>query len=125
YVLNSFDNLAKLSPKEFLGNFLFTLLKEQWTLLTFSEQGKIIIGPKTNVEGYYGLLIQVPNLSISAIPNLVFQLGAENTDLIDNSVNGTAKFGDRGMGFYVPIAEGGNGSYSVDFTHLNLVLNNV
>lgn len=125
YVLNSFDNLAKLTPTEFLGNFLFTLLKEQWTLLTFSEEGKIIIGPKTNVEGYYGLLIQAPNLSISAIPNLVFQLGGKNTDWIKNSVNGTPTFGDRGIGFYVPITENGNDSYSVDFTHFNLVLNNV
>src|SRR5690606_16620063 len=125
YVLNSFDNLAKLTPKEFLGNFLFTLLKEQWTLLSFGEQGKIIIGPKTGVEGFYGLLIQAPNLSISAIPNLVFQLGGENTDWINNSVNGTPKFGDRGIGFYVPIAKSENDAYSVDFTHFNLVLNNV
>lgn len=125
YVLNSFDNLAKLTPKEFLGNFLFTLLKEQWTLLSFGEQGKIIIGPKTGVEGYYGLLIQAPNLSVSAIPNLVFQLGGENTDWISKSVNGTPNFGDRGIGFYVPIAESGNNAHAVDFTHFNLVLNNV
>ncbi|SFU19118.1 hypothetical protein SAMN04489724_0103 [Algoriphagus locisalis] len=125
YVLTSFDKLAKLTPKEFLGNFLFTLLKEQWTLLSFSEEGKIIIGPKSEVDGYYGLLIQAPNLSISAIPNLVFQLGGKNTDWITNSVNGTPAFGDRGIGLYVPIAKNGNDSYSVDFTYFNLVLNNV
>ncbi|MCH7410665.1 hypothetical protein MM239_14755 [Belliella sp. DSM 111904] len=125
YVLNSFDNLAKLTPTEFLGNFLFTLLKEPWTLLTFSDEGKIIIGPKNKVEGYFGLLIQAPNLSIAAIPNLVFQLGAKNTDWISNSVNGSPTFGDRGIGFYVPIAQNGNDSYTVDFTHFNLVLNNV
>ncbi|MBL6449579.1 hypothetical protein JMN32_24930 [Fulvivirga sp. 29W222] len=125
YVLNSFDELAKLTPKEFLGNFLFTLLENQWTLLTFSKEGKIIIGPKTNVEGFYGLLVQAPNLSISAIPNLVFQLGAKNTDWITNSSDGTAKFGGPGIGFYVPIAKTESDTYTVDFTHFNLVLNNV
>lgn len=125
YFLRSFDELAQITPTEFLGSFLYTLLNQQWTLLTFGEKGKISIGPKTYDEGKFGLLVQAPGLTIEAIPNLVFQIGAENSEWISKSMNGTPSFGDAGIGFYIPIQDNGGGKYSVDFTLFNLVLNNV
>ena len=124
YVLRSFDSLIKITPEKFLGSFFFTLLKQQWTLLEFGKKGKVIIGPKKDIKGYYGLLLQAPDLRIKAISNLVFQLGADNTDWITKSTNDTPGFGDKGIGFYIPISKSGD-DYSAEFDHFNMVLNNI
>ncbi|SJN54921.1 hypothetical protein VR7878_00993 [Vibrio ruber DSM 16370] len=124
YVLRSFDELTQITAQSFFGGLLFTLLEKTWTLLEFGQNGKLILGPKTDVDGYYGLLLQAPDLTLKAVPNLVFQLGAENTDWITQSSSGTPAFGDKGIGLYVPVSHSGD-DFSVAFEQFNLVLNNV
>ncbi|WDF57257.1 DUF6603 domain-containing protein [Mucilaginibacter sp. KACC 22063] len=123
YYLNSIDNLLAITPEVFFGNFLKALMSNTLTLLTFGEDNKstIKIGPELNNPGSYGLHLFAPNLKIPSIPNIVIQLGDSDNEWITDSGGVT---GDPGIGIYVPINMNGT-IPSVDFSMLNLVLNNV
>ncbi|MEJ2406378.1 MAG: hypothetical protein P8171_19185 [Candidatus Thiodiazotropha sp.] len=123
YLLNSYEDLCAITPKSFFGNFIRTMMENSITLLTFgdNDQGSIVIGPQAGVEGNYGVLLAAPDLKLDAIPSLVIQLGAEDSEWISGS--GGPK-GTPGLGFFVPVADSG-GSVEVDFTSFSLDLYNV
>jgi hypothetical protein len=123
YQLTSIDDLLSITPEVFFGNFLKALMSETITLLTFGEDNNstITIGPELNTNGSYGLHLYAPNLKIPSVPNIVLQLGDKENDWITKSGGVT---GDPGIGIYVPIDMNGT-IPSVDFSRLNLVLNNV
>ncbi len=126
YELNSIDNLTKLTPSGFFGNLFYTLMQTELTLLQFGDKnsGKITVGPRTGKQDYYGVRVAAPNLKITALPNLVIQLGADDTEWIDKSSTNKIT-GDPGIGFYLPITKSGNNDLHVDFSLFNLLLYNL
>ncbi len=124
YYLNTIDNLLKITPEVFFGNFLKTLMQNELTLWRFGEGKKstIKIGPELNHEGSYGLHLFAPNLKIPSIPNLVLQLGDADNNWITETGGVT---GDPGIGVYLPISFSKDNELSADFSRINVVMNNV
>ncbi|WP_212004523.1 DUF6603 domain-containing protein [Chitinophaga sp. HK235] len=126
YELNTIDNLTRLTPAGFFGNLFYTLMQTELTLLQFGENnsGKILVGPRNGKQDYYGVRVVAPALKIAALPNVVIQLGANDTEWIDKS--GDGKFtGDPGIGFYLPITKSGNNDLEVNFSLFSLLLYNL
>ncbi|HEX6370731.1 MAG TPA: DUF6603 domain-containing protein [Longimicrobium sp.] len=121
YYLNTFEALLELTPEAFLGNLLRTLLQTTLTLLTFGPGGKgsISIGPNPNDKTAFGMRLVAPDLAVPRVPNLVLQLGAEDSGWIKKS---GGEIGDLkpGISLYVPIT--GEGS-TVDPRFQDLSLN--
>ncbi|MBV8256149.1 MAG: hypothetical protein JO154_26380 [Chitinophaga sp.] len=126
YELNSIDNLTQLTPSGFFGNFFYTLMQTELTLLQFGDKnsGKITVGPRKGKQDYYGVRVAAPDLKLAALPNLVVQIGAEDTEWIDKSSNNGIN-GEPGIGFYLPITKSGNNELHVDFSLFNLLLYNL
>lgn len=126
YELNSIDNLTRLTPSGFFGNLFYTLMQTELTLLQFGDQnsGKITVGPRAGKQDYYGVRVAAPNLKLKALPNLVVQLGADDTEWIDKSSTNKIT-GEPGIGFYLPITKSVNNDLNVDFSFFNLLLYNL
>lgn len=125
YYLNSFDDLANITPQAFFGNLLKTLMEKEITLLSFGEDKKstIKIGPDPGNPDNYGLHLFAPNLKIAAIPNIVLQLGDTDDAWIKDS-GGTS--GNPGIGIYLPIkVDDKTKEISADFSMINLIMDNV
>lgn len=102
YQLNTLEALKALTVETFIGKFLKALLQQEIRLLQFGDKGEIWIGPNATDANYYGFRLVAPNLKISRIPNLVIQLGAENTEWITES-GGSPANQQAGIGAYIPI----------------------
>ncbi len=127
YSLNSIDALSKLTPATFFGNLFYTLMQNELTLLTFGKnnQCSISVGPKLGTPGYYGLRLLAPDLETEILPNIVLQLGDDATGADEWITKTGGPVGEPGIGFYVPLTKGGDGTVTVDFTLFELLLYNL
>lgn len=98
YALRSFDELLALTVPTFVANLLKALLSVQFTVITFSkDRGSIVVGP--NKSGAFGIRATARDLALSGAPNFVFQLGASDTDWLNDA---TLK---PGVGVFFPITD--------------------
>lgn len=123
YLLNTIDNIQKITPQSFLANFLQTLLKSEIQVFKFDSGGGIFIGPKKNAPGYLGVRLFAPDFKIDSLPNIVLQLGAKDDAWIKASSSSGTNTTDPGIQFYVPVTI--TPSIDVDFSKFNIILGNV
>lgn len=124
YVLNTIDNIKKITPLSFLSHLLKELLKEKIEIVKIGENGGITVGPKSNDKDntYYGINISAPDFIIEAAPNIIMQLGAKNKEWIDQTYPESKL--DAGIQFYLPITFDGD-IVQAQFDHFNIILGNV
>ncbi|WP_346897378.1 DUF6603 domain-containing protein [uncultured Roseibium sp.] len=119
YVLNDIPSLIELGPEQFLGGFVKALTKTQIQIISFSQGGGIWMEPDPGDGSAFGLRFAVPDLSLSAAPNFVFQIGADNKDWIALTGADPDKY-NTGIAAYVPLD-----GLNPDFTKIKLRLINV
>ncbi len=95
YVLNTLENLLKITPEAFIANFLKVLLENQVNVLPI-KNGGIFLGKKGDS---YGIRAQFPDI---ALGNTTLQLGATDSGWIERA-GGTVT--DPGIGVYLPITD--------------------
>lgn len=124
YYMNTIDNIKKITPELFLGNFLKKLLEADIQIFKFDSGGGIYIGQNPNQKGAYGVRLAAPDFKIDALPNIVLQLGAtDDTWIKDSWTKGKDNKVQPGIQFYVPIVT--DPSVSINFKEFNIILENV
>ncbi|MDP9840617.1 hypothetical protein J2T09_005405 [Neorhizobium huautlense] len=119
YVLNDVPSLIKLGPEQFLGGFVKALTKSQIRILSFENGGGIWMEPDPAGGSAFGLRFAMPDLSLRAAPNFVFQIGANDKDWIALTGANPEDY-NTGIAAYVPL----NGLVP-EFTGIKLRLINV
>ena len=115
YALRSLDELESLTPETFLGGLLKALISKQFQLLSFESGGGLWLEQDQTLG--YGARIQAPDLSLTALPYVTFQLGGNDKDWIAGAGGPSTA---AGASVYVPIPD-----TTPQFDKLTLALINV
>ncbi|WP_154667222.1 DUF6603 domain-containing protein [Niveispirillum irakense] len=118
YGLDTPDALRALGVSGFLAGFLSTLAKTPVQVLGFDDGGGIWLEPGPGL-GEYGIRFAATGLSLKQTPNLLFHLGAMDTDWITLAGADPAE-AKPGIAVYVPVRDG-----TPDFGAVTLRLVNI
>ena len=121
YVLTRIDDLLKLTPQRFIGGFLSTLLENPIKVLTIGKDGGVWLDK--NSELGYGVRLKASDITVDALPNVTFQLGAEENRWIEKSGESGAENLQPGLAAYLPISDAPD--FTPDFAGMSLVMSNV
>ncbi len=122
YALNSFAEVAKITPLTFLANFTQELVKEKVRILQIGDSGSIWLQEDPGRAGSYGVRLVAPDLEVAALPNFVLQLGANDTDWIQHTAATAGTDVQPGIQFYVPIDAD---PVAIHFSDFHIILGNI
>ncbi|MES2706267.1 MAG: DUF6603 domain-containing protein [Verrucomicrobiota bacterium] len=126
YVLTPFDVLASLTVEQIIGGLFFALMQNEMQVLKWGSGdtlGGLWIGPEKGTTDTLGLRVAAPGLTLSAIPNLVIQLGAADDGWITKASSTPLNY-EPGLSVYVPNQTSGQ-TYLPNFSSASVNLVNV